>query len=509
MSIRVYRLLRNNKEEGPFTAEELIQKNLRPHDLIWVDGRSAAWSYPGELAQFKNYAPLPGESNGNQNDKAKAGISPSVQAAIAINDNISQAKEKPRYKVSAAWNKIQTVTTAAVNNIKAETGNKTSPKKPMVVSDSTGNPSKSLSWEEAWQDWESQKDTVKEINPPAPVIPPANKKAVNKKPSEPILETKYAEPLDSLKNKYIENILQQKQRSKKSVSAGKIVEFVLPAIALVIIFSAAYWLLNDTEISTLNTAAAKKQQAPLVSNTNTAQAFADDNTAKQQETITEEKQEVPKTVTKAPGKAAERKNSKIHLYRAGSQGQIDKEGVETNNKSSVKTSAPAAKAINTKKAEMPPNVEANTSTNNNNALPKTTGSIKTTDNTPGTINNSSNNTTSTTSQPITEENKIKAPVKKVTADYVHAPAYIEMSNGIANIKVENVSNIDFDLVVVDVQYYGASNSFRKGETIYLHNLKAGRNVMIKTPKDNSSAYATSKISLISSDAKQLYIVGEN
>ena len=70
-------------------------------------------------------------------------------------------------------------------------------------------------------------------------------------------------------------------------------------------------------------------------------------------------------------------------------------------------------------------------------------------------------------------------------------------------------DVDRDLVVVDVQYFNAANNFKKGETFYLHNLKAGRDVTIKTPKDEASAYATSKISLISSDAKQLYVVNDN
>lgn len=89
------------------------------------------------------------------------------------------------------------------------------------------------------------------------------------------------------------------------------------------------------------------------------------------------------------------------------------------------------------------------------------------------------------------------------------PSQIEMKNGIANIKIENVGDVDLDLVVVDVQYFNAANNFKKGETFYLHNLKAGRDITIKTPKDAASAYATSKISLISSDAKQLYVVNDN
>ena len=90
MSIRAYRLLRNNKEQGPFTAEELIRQNLKPYDLIWVDGRSAAWRYPGEMQEFKSYTALPGEQNLPASRQTATAISSSVQAAITINDNIVQ-----------------------------------------------------------------------------------------------------------------------------------------------------------------------------------------------------------------------------------------------------------------------------------------------------------------------------------------------------------------------------------------------------------------------------------
>jgi hypothetical protein len=52
-----YRLLRNNKESGPYTWKELVDLPLKPYDLIWVDGKSAAWRYPSELPEFKSVAP--------------------------------------------------------------------------------------------------------------------------------------------------------------------------------------------------------------------------------------------------------------------------------------------------------------------------------------------------------------------------------------------------------------------------------------------------------------------
>lgn len=54
---KVYLLLRNNQQSGPYSLEELIQLGLKPHDLIWVDGRSAAWVYPSEIELLRPYAP--------------------------------------------------------------------------------------------------------------------------------------------------------------------------------------------------------------------------------------------------------------------------------------------------------------------------------------------------------------------------------------------------------------------------------------------------------------------
>jgi len=55
--MNTYRLLRNNKESGPYTAAQLISMGLKAYDLIWNEGKSAAWLYPGELPEFKPYAP--------------------------------------------------------------------------------------------------------------------------------------------------------------------------------------------------------------------------------------------------------------------------------------------------------------------------------------------------------------------------------------------------------------------------------------------------------------------
>jgi hypothetical protein len=46
---KVYLLLRQNTESGPFTLSELQQLHLQPTDLIWIEGVSNSWSAPSTL----------------------------------------------------------------------------------------------------------------------------------------------------------------------------------------------------------------------------------------------------------------------------------------------------------------------------------------------------------------------------------------------------------------------------------------------------------------------------
>lgn len=46
---RVYRLLRNNNEYGPYTIDELLGQQLRSTDMLWVEGESTAWCYLSEI----------------------------------------------------------------------------------------------------------------------------------------------------------------------------------------------------------------------------------------------------------------------------------------------------------------------------------------------------------------------------------------------------------------------------------------------------------------------------
>lgn len=91
---KVYLLLRNNHQAGPYTIDELLQQKLKPFDLIWVEGISKAWTYPAELPQLKDF--LEGQAD------APPSSVPSKQAAVSTNHEIEEWAEQLRQKVLSA-----------------------------------------------------------------------------------------------------------------------------------------------------------------------------------------------------------------------------------------------------------------------------------------------------------------------------------------------------------------------------------------------------------------------
>lgn len=53
----MYLLLRNNKQSGPYSLEEMKSMGLKAYDLVWLEGRSAAWRYPCEIEELSAFAP--------------------------------------------------------------------------------------------------------------------------------------------------------------------------------------------------------------------------------------------------------------------------------------------------------------------------------------------------------------------------------------------------------------------------------------------------------------------
>lgn len=88
-----YLLLRDNKQTGPYTAQELSEKGLKPYDLVWLEGRSAAWRYPGELDELKSFAPVVEEQPYDRFYKKQDGQQSTEQAATVVEESQPVSKQ--------------------------------------------------------------------------------------------------------------------------------------------------------------------------------------------------------------------------------------------------------------------------------------------------------------------------------------------------------------------------------------------------------------------------------
>ena len=53
----IYLLLRDNKQSGPHTLEELLSMNMKNTDLVWIEGRSLGWAFPAEIEALRPFLP--------------------------------------------------------------------------------------------------------------------------------------------------------------------------------------------------------------------------------------------------------------------------------------------------------------------------------------------------------------------------------------------------------------------------------------------------------------------
>ncbi len=55
MTMKKYVLLRDNKQFGPYSLEEIKAAELRSSDLVWEENFSTEWQYPNQITELKHY----------------------------------------------------------------------------------------------------------------------------------------------------------------------------------------------------------------------------------------------------------------------------------------------------------------------------------------------------------------------------------------------------------------------------------------------------------------------
>lgn len=98
-------MLRDNKQTGPYSAADLEIMGLKSYDLIWVDGKSAAWRYPGEIDALKSFAPPVEEQpydrfykKESETDHPKEYLESAANKNIAVNNSEIEKDQIPPIK---------------------------------------------------------------------------------------------------------------------------------------------------------------------------------------------------------------------------------------------------------------------------------------------------------------------------------------------------------------------------------------------------------------------------
>ncbi len=174
-----YLLLRDNKETGPFSMNDLLNVGLKPYDLVWVQGKSAAWRYPSEVEELKPYAPVIEEQPFDRFFKKQT--EEKKEEPLVIKEPAPVAKEPVQYAPVVHHEESKFV-----------------PRKSVFVT------------------LPGQKTVaVERPVPPKPVI-----KEFPASPAIPIAKTveaeiKYSQPLDEIKEMYVKTLQQRKSKTTR------------------------------------------------------------------------------------------------------------------------------------------------------------------------------------------------------------------------------------------------------------------------------------------------------
>jgi hypothetical protein len=102
-----YLLLRDNKQSGPYTVPELIEKGIKAYDLVWLDGKSAAWRYPSEIEELKAYAPIVEEQPFDRFYKKPAAEKHFAETAMTSRNEFMQMEASARDAVNGSQERYQ------------------------------------------------------------------------------------------------------------------------------------------------------------------------------------------------------------------------------------------------------------------------------------------------------------------------------------------------------------------------------------------------------------------
>jgi hypothetical protein len=236
-----YLLLRSNKQSGPYSLQQLVSLGLKPYDLVWLEGKSAAWRYPSEVEGLKAYSPATEEQPYDRFYKK-----PEEKPQEKINKPAQPQQETyilPKEETYVLPVENKTVTTS--RKVFVAMPENHLPKKqsqPVVVKTAPIVEEKPIAVEEKKVESKPLYTTPEPL-PKEPVLPkqePVIKAYPVSLNEEPILNEKYSESLDDIKKRYTETYLSRKKRSKWTSTHTSVLQVFGGAIVFCLIVVVIY-----------------------------------------------------------------------------------------------------------------------------------------------------------------------------------------------------------------------------------------------------------------------------
>ncbi|MBI1782525.1 MAG: DUF4339 domain-containing protein, partial [Sphingobacteriales bacterium] len=258
-----YILLRNNKEEGPYSLNDLISKGLKAYDLVWIEGRSAGWRYPSEIEELKAYAPVVEEQPYDRFYKKSSEQTQTLSAVTSVIETNEPVVTKQqatsneqlvihkRQEIIYNEEPITNIQQQEINNQQQATNNYTQ---------STTNHKQQTTNKIFVTFPASQSKPVIKTTVQKPVVE-EKKMVVEEKPrviinKEPQLEEKFSQPLDDIKKMYVDSLLKQNKNKRNTFVIPEKLKIAAAALFLLLSGTAVGLLINRNKPSTEKVVAA-------------------------------------------------------------------------------------------------------------------------------------------------------------------------------------------------------------------------------------------------------------
>lgn len=474
-----YILLRDNKEQGPMRLEDLLEIGLKPYDLVWLPGKSAAWRYPSEIEELKPYAPVVEEQPFDRFYKKE-------------NEAVAPAKtEQPVQAQKTAV--IKTGTTPVKNKFVAVT---------MPAGQKKTVTEKTVTAKQVQPSY----DEYKAYMPASGQQPAIEKKAVAQTVHEQLLTgetnmTAQAEKIASYTERYEQTYHQRKNKWNKQallIKYGKIAAITVVVLGIGVIFA-----FNVGKPETNPNVLANNSMASTLPENN-PQPVTEENTttpaATPEQEITEEPVNTPPVIQQAPVSIKEKMPKEpapvvktTDKMPDFSKPVHDKKALDLSRTGSAKAVLDKQPAVTTKDTRDAYAYETYTTANNGERSKKTRdneNAVKTND-------NSNNSTAKTNTNPFYEGPEEKTvsgsntrtgsgisnnnDVKVVANEYKVVPF-----GGIRNLQltVQNRSGEALEKVVVDVEYKKRDGGVFKTKTVEFKNIGPKSSSVLKLDDTN-------------------------